>query len=101
MSHSAARCVTSRPTLARTRVRRVPIRTQRSTVDPSVRNSVDNLLAGSAEHGRHNGRRGNAHEDHVIQPHAIEAVLKCEHALDLVRLDHPGEYVAYLRRRLT
>ena len=73
---------------------------QRAAVDPGVRNRVDDLLACAAEHRGDDGRGGDANQDHVIEPDAVEAVLERQDALDLVRLDHRGEHVAHCERRL-
>ncbi len=100
MAHSARCRITRGPALARTGVGRVAIGAQRAAVDPGVGDGIDDLVARATQHrGDHCGR-GDSHENHVIQPDAIEAVLQREHALDLVRLDHRGEHVAHGERRL-
>ena len=94
MAHSAARGVACGPALTRTGVRRVTIGTQRTAVDPRIRYGVDDLIARAAEHRGGDRRRSNAHEQHVIEADAIEAVLQRSDALDLVRLDHRRQHIA-------
>jgi hypothetical protein len=98
MPHGPAGRIARRPTLARSGVRRVPIRPKRASVEPCVGDSIDDLLSRSAEHGGHDGCGGNTHQQNVIEAHAVEAVFEGEHALDLVRLDHGRENVANDRR---
>src|SRR5882757_5504742 len=100
MSNCTTGGITCSPTLARAGVRHVPIRTQRTTINPSVGDGVDYLLPRATQHCRHDGRRGDAYEDDVIEPHAVEAVFEREHALNLVSLDHPSEHVAHGGRGL-
>ena len=100
VAHRAAGGIAGRPALARTGVRRVTIGAQRAAVDPRVRQRVHDLLERAAEHRRgHRGRR-HAHQQHVIETDAVEAVLERQHALDFVRLDHGGEDVAHRQRLL-
>ena len=99
MAHGAARSITSGPALSRARVGRMPVSAKRTTVDPRIGHCVDDLFRGSAEHARDDRRGGDAHQDDMVESHAIEAVLQREHALDLVRLDHCGEHVAYAEGR--
>ena len=97
MAHRAAGGIARRPALARAGVGGVPIGAQRAAVDPGVGNRVHDLLKAGAEHARHHCGRGDAHQQHVIESHAVEAVLERQHPLDLVRLDHGGEHLAHAR----
>ena len=90
-AYRAAGGIARRPALARAGVGRVPIGAQRPAVDPGVGDRVHHLLERAREHAGDDGRGGDAHQQHVIEAHAVEAVLEREHALDLVRLDHRGE----------
>ena len=85
---AAAGGVAGRPALARARVGGVAVGAQRAAVDPGVGQGIDHVLAASAEHRGRNRGRGDAHQQHVIEPDAIEAVLQRQHALDLVGLNH-------------
>jgi hypothetical protein len=76
------------------------VRSERATVEPGVRHRVDDLLARAAEHRRHDRCARDPHQDDVVEAHLVERVLECGHALDLVRLDHPGQQVAHRQRRL-
>ena len=96
--HAAARRVAGRPALTRAGVRRVPIRSQRAAVEPRIRNGVDDLVAAAAEQARRHRRARDAHEQHVVETDAVEAVVQREHALDLVRLDHGREHVGHRER---
>ena len=100
VAHGAAGRIAGRPALARAGVGRVAIGAQRAAVDPRVRQRVDDLLERAAEHRGGDRGRGDAHQQHVIEAHAVEAVLEREHALDLVRLDHGGQHVAHGERLL-
>jgi hypothetical protein len=97
-----AYCATGRitrcPALAAARIRCVTVGTQRPAINEGIRQCVDHHVASSAQHGRDHGRTGYAHQQHVVQTHAIEAVLQRHDALDLVRLDHGGEQVLHEQR---
>ena len=68
---------------------------QRLAVDPGLRDGIDDLVVGTAQHlGDHRGR-GHLDQHHVVEADAVEAVLEREHALDLVRLDHRRQHVAH------
>ncbi len=97
--HRAAGRIAGRPALARSGVRRVPVGAQRAAVDPRVRHGIDDLFARPAEHRRDDRGRGYAHQEHVVEPDAVEAVLEREHALYFVRLDHSRQDVAHAHRR--
>ena len=94
MPNAAARRVARGPALARARVRRVPVRAQRATVEPRIRHGVHDLFARAAKELRRDRRARDPDEQHVIEADAIEARAQREHALNLVRLDHRGEHVA-------
>ncbi len=100
MAHPTAGGIARRPALARAGVGGVPVGAQRAAVDPGVGNRVHDLPGAGAEHARHHCGRGDAHQQHVIESHAVEAVLERQHPLDLVRLDHGGEHLAHARRGL-
>ena len=72
--------------------------TQRAAIDPGIGDRRHDLLAAATEHAGNDRGRGNAHQQHVVQTHAVEAVLQRQHALDLMRLDHRGQYVAHGQR---
>ena len=61
---------------------------QRAAVGPGVGESADDLLLVAAEHRGRDGGGGDADEQHMIEPDAVETVLQRQDALDLVRLDH-------------
>ena len=69
---------------------------QRLAVDPRLRDRVDHLVVGAAEHVRHHRDRGHLPQHHVIEADAVEAVLQRDHALDLVRLDHRGQDTSFI-----
>ncbi len=97
--HRPAGGVARRPALARTRVRRVPVGAQRAAVDPRVGHGVEDVLPRPAEQpGGHRCGR-DPHEQHVVQPDAVETVFQRQHALDFVRLDHGQQHV-FKRQRL-
>jgi hypothetical protein len=98
VAHRAAGRIAGRPALARPRVRRVPIGAQGAAVDPGVRDGIDDLIPGAAEQRRDHGGRGDANQQHMVEPDPVEAVLEREHALNLVCLDHAGEHVAHGNR---
>ena len=98
MAHGATRGVTRGPTLAGAGVRGMAIGTQRATVDPRVGNGVHNLVYASAQHRGNNRGGGNTDQNDVIETNPVETILEREHALDLVRLDHGGEYITHRRR---
>ena len=98
VAHRAAGRVSGRPALARAGVRRVPVGAQRTAIDPGVRHRVHHLLTAAAEHRGHDRSRGHPHQQHVIETHAVEAVVEREDALHLVRLDHAGQHVAHGER---
>ncbi len=93
-AHCAAGRITRRPRFARPGVGSMPVGAQRLAVDPRLRHRVDDLVAVAAQHACHHRRAGQLHQDHVVEPHPVEAVLQGHHALDLVSLDHGGEDVA-------
>ncbi len=76
------------------------IRAQRRTVDPRVRQRIDDLIAAAAEQLRHDRGRRDSNEQHVIEADAVEAVLEREATLNLVRFDHRGQHVAHHERLL-
>ena len=98
MPHRPAGGVAGRPALARTRVGCVAVGPQRAAVDPGVGKRVEQVVARAAEQARRHGGGGDAHEQHVVQPDAVEAVFQREDALDFVRLDHGHEHVAHRQR---
>src|SRR5216110_2323335 len=98
MAHPTAGGIARRPALARAGVGGMPIGAQRAAVDPGVGQRVHDLIEAGAEHARDHRRRGDAHQQHMIESHAVEAVLQRQHPLDLVRLDHGGEQCAHARR---
>src|SRR5690606_30022500 len=53
--------------------------------------------AAASKELRGDGRAGDAHQQDVVEPDRIEAVVEGEHALDLVGLDHRGDDVAHRR----
>ena len=77
----------------------MPVRAQRRAVDERVRERIDHLVSAAAEEIRHHRRGRHAHEQDVVEAHAVEAVLESEAALDLMRLDHAREHVAHDQRR--
>lgn len=81
------------PTLARARVRRVPERAQALAVDKDLRDDVDGLVAGEAEHLGDDGGGRELDEDDVVEADAVERVLEGHAALNLVCLDHGGQDV--------
>ena len=74
--------------------------TQAGAVQPGLGQRVDDLRLGAPEHLRHHRRGSDAHQQHMAQTHAVEAVLQRDDALDLVRLDHGRQHVAHQQRRL-
>ena len=68
---------------------------QGAAVDPGVGERVHHLLPVAAQHGRRHRGAGHPHQQHVVQPHAVEAVLQRDDALDLVGLDHGRQHVAH------
>jgi hypothetical protein len=68
-------------------------------VDPRVRERGHHLLLAQAQEPPGRGGGGDFDEQHVIEPDAVEGVLQCEHALDLVRDDRRVEHVADRDRR--
>ena len=98
-AHRPAGRVARRPALARPRVRGVAIGPQGPAVDPRMRQRVQHLVAIAAEHARHHGGRRDPHEQYVIQPDTVVAVLERQAALDLMRLDHRGQHVLHRQRR--
>ena len=100
VAHGAARRVAGRPALARAGVRRMAVGAQGAAVDPGVGQGIDYLLERPAQHLRGDGRRGDAHEQHVIEADAVERIFQREDALDFVRLDHRGQHVAHGQRLL-
>ena len=99
-THAAAGGVPRGPRLARSGVGRVAVGAQRPAVGESVRERVHHLRLAAAEHPHRHRRRGHAHQQHMIQADAVEAVLQRQAALDLVRLDHRRQHVAHEQRRL-
>ena len=72
----------------------MPIRPQRAAVEPGIRNGIHDLLARPAQQLRRDRRRGDAHQQHVIQSDAVETIVQRQNALDLVRLDHGAQQLA-------
>jgi hypothetical protein len=71
-SRAAARCIAGGPTLARARVRGMPIRSQALAVDERVRDRCEGALPVEPEHSGDNRRRCDLDEQHVIKPDLVE-----------------------------
>ncbi len=98
-AHGAAGGVARRPAFARAGVGRVPIRAQALAVDPGERERVDGLVAREAEQLADDGGGRDLDENNVIEADLVEGVLERDAALNLVGLDHGGEYIAHGERR--
>ena len=72
--------------------------TQRLAVDPRVRYRVDDFIARAAEHLGHDSSARDFDQYDVVEADAVKAVLERDHALDFMRLDHCGQYVAHNQR---
>jgi hypothetical protein len=83
------------PALARSGVGRVTIGAQGAPVDPGVGERTEHLLRRTTQHDGDHSRRCHAHQQHVIEPDAIEAVLERQHTLDLVCQNHGREQIAH------
>jgi len=86
-THAPRCCVAGSPRLAGAGVWSVPIRPKGPHVDPRIGEHVDDATAIRAHQPGRRGRRGNLHEDDVVESHAIERVLQREDPLDLVGFD--------------
>ena len=69
--------------------------TECTAIDPGVGYGVPYRVTVAAEHARYDGRRCNAHEQHVVEAHAVVTVFEREDTLDLVRLDGRGQDIAH------
>jgi hypothetical protein len=61
--------------------------------DPRVRERGDERLLVEPEQAPRGRRRGDLHQEHVVEADAVEGVLEREHALDLVRDDRGVEHL--------
>ncbi len=98
MTHRATGRIACGPTLAGSGIGSVTVRAQGAAIHPGVRDGIDDLIARPTEHRRdHRGGR-YAYEKHMIEADAVETVLQSKHALNLMGLDHLGQYVANFDR---
>ena len=74
------------------------VRAQCAAIDPCMRQGIQNLIAISAKHTCHYGRRRDTNQQHVVEANSVVAILKREHALNFMRLDHCGQHVAHRQR---
>src|SRR5690606_15288845 len=82
-------------------VGRVTIGAQAGTVEPGLGQGIDDLLLSATEHVRHYRGRRDPYQQYMAKSHAVEAVLQRDHALNLMRLDHRGQYIAHDKWRLS
>ena len=97
-THPATRRIARCPALARPRVRCMSIGAQRTTVNPGVRHGIDDLLAVAAQHARDHRGGCHTHQEHMVKSDAVVAVLQCQHALYLMRLDHCRQHILHRQR---
>lgn len=71
---------------------------QALTVDERERQRIDHFVSRQAEHFPNDRCRRHLHQHDVIESDLVERVFQCETALDFVRLDHGGEYMAHRER---
>lgn len=91
---ASARGISSGPRFPRPGVGRVSIGAESATVEPGIREGLDDGGFIQVEHATGDGSGGNADEDDVVEADAVEAVFEGEDALDFVSLDAPVEDVA-------
>ena len=94
-TNPSTRGVASRPRLARTGVRRVPVHPKTAAIGPGIRNSAYNLILGPAEHCSGDSGRGNPNQQHVIEANAVKAILESEDPLNFVGPDHSVQNIPH------
>jgi hypothetical protein len=85
--------ITGSPRLSGHGVGGVAVCSQRLTINPSLGNSVGNLLLVEAEHLGDDGGRGDLDEDNVVKTDLVVRVEESQAALDFVSLDHGLENI--------
>lgn len=86
--------ITSSPRLTGHGVGAVAVGSQTLAVDPSLGDSVGNLLLAEAEHLGDDGGGGDLDQHNVVEADLVVRVEKGQAALDLVGLDHALENIS-------
>jgi hypothetical protein len=85
--------ITGGPRLSGHGVGGVAVSSQRLTINPSLSDSIGNLLLVEAEHLGDDGGRGDLDEDDVVKTDLVVGVEESQASLNLVSLDHGLENI--------
>lgn len=76
----------------------MPIRTQRLPIDKRMGQRRKQLLTVGAHQLRAHRRRGDFHQQHMVEADTVKRVFQGNHPLDFVGHDHCFQYRAYCQR---